>query len=383
MTSPSPPCAHCWTNASGTWRPPSDRGFRRSWAPRWGASRATIRLATRCGTAWRPGPARSHSRGATWRGSTRSSTARLRIELRAPALDLPFHQVPRLDPGAEVRPVGSLEELIDTFAGVLETNAPPDEIERALDGLSRFAADRPDGFERRTGPLRKRASKLLGRRPVVEHVVGFAAPGPARPGPGLDGGGACPAQTLHRDPTGVFCGAADARNRQAGDRNEGAPAPGAPYPPGRLDRSAGPGEAGPGDRGVGPGRCGTGTAAPGSGPPCRGAGGRFRSPRGAGRRGPARARRPGTPSWARPPVSGWPRRGRGAPTGTISPSRRVTRAGPRCRTCGSHPDAGGARAAHVPRTELPLSFSPPGRGAATPEEGRPLPAQCNAAPGRG
>ncbi|MFN3653402.1 MAG: DUF6493 family protein [Armatimonadota bacterium] len=81
--------------------------------------------------------------------------------LRVSALDLPFHGVPRLDPEAEIPPVEALDDLIETLARLLETHGPPEEVERALDGLSRLCAERPDDFDRRVGPLRKRAGKLF------------------------------------------------------------------------------------------------------------------------------------------------------------------------------------------------------------------------------
>src|SRR5207247_905024 len=70
-------------------------------------------------------------------------------------------RIPRLDPARQITPIGSVEELIDLFAAVLENEGPPDEIERVLDGVSRLCAEHPADFERRTGPLRKRARTLL------------------------------------------------------------------------------------------------------------------------------------------------------------------------------------------------------------------------------
>lgn len=81
-------------------------------------------------------------------------------ELRASALCLPVLGVPRLADQEEVQPICDLDELIDSFTALLEAQEPPEEIERLLDGLSRLCAERPADFERRTGPLRKRAARL-------------------------------------------------------------------------------------------------------------------------------------------------------------------------------------------------------------------------------
>lgn len=81
--------------------------------------------------------------------------------LSAPALDLPFQQVPRLDPASTIQPVADLQELIDAFSQVLETSGPPEELERVLDGVSRLCAERPEDFDRRVAPLRKRANRLF------------------------------------------------------------------------------------------------------------------------------------------------------------------------------------------------------------------------------
>lgn len=81
--------------------------------------------------------------------------------LHAPALPLPALEIPRLVPGTEIESIRDLDELIDSFTTLLENFDPPEEIERALDGLSRLCAERPDDFARRIGPLRKRAQKLF------------------------------------------------------------------------------------------------------------------------------------------------------------------------------------------------------------------------------
>jgi hypothetical protein len=68
-----------------------------------------------------------------------------------------------LDPSRALAPIRDLDELVDVLTAVLETGGPADDIERALDGVSRLGRPGPD-FERRTGPLERRARTLLGRR---------------------------------------------------------------------------------------------------------------------------------------------------------------------------------------------------------------------------
>ena len=58
----------------------------------------------------------------------------------------------------------SLEALVDVAVSVIESGEPADDVERVLDAVGRFGADRPDGFDRLTGPLTKRARTILARR---------------------------------------------------------------------------------------------------------------------------------------------------------------------------------------------------------------------------
>ncbi len=78
-------------------------------------------------------------------------------------LDLRSPGIPRLRPGNAVQPIRSLEELIPVLLRVLETEGPPDDVERGLDGISRLCADRPADFERLISPLRKRAQSIAKR----------------------------------------------------------------------------------------------------------------------------------------------------------------------------------------------------------------------------
>jgi Family of unknown function (DUF6493) len=81
-----------------------------------------------------------------------------------PALDFDGTEVPRLDPTRILVPVADLDELIDLFARVIEDRAPPEDFERALDGVSRLCDQRPDDFAARLAPLVARARHLFEAR---------------------------------------------------------------------------------------------------------------------------------------------------------------------------------------------------------------------------
>jgi len=65
----------------------------------------------------------------------------------------------RIDAARAIQPLTNLDDLIHLAAAVLEEPANPTDLERVLDGISRLCAQRPEDFERRTEPLRKRALK--------------------------------------------------------------------------------------------------------------------------------------------------------------------------------------------------------------------------------
>ncbi len=86
--------------------------------------------------------------------------------------------ISRLDPARAIQPITDLDDLILAASAVLEEPANPMDIERVLDGISRLGDWRPNDFERRTGPLRKRALKKrddqrsgLGTHPVLERAL--------------------------------------------------------------------------------------------------------------------------------------------------------------------------------------------------------------------
>lgn len=66
---------------------------------------------------------------------------------------------------SNIGPIGSLDELIAEFLRVLEDASQPLQIERVLDGLARFGAQRPKDFNKFVGPLRKRAVAIIKRLP--------------------------------------------------------------------------------------------------------------------------------------------------------------------------------------------------------------------------
>lgn len=71
----------------------------------------------------------------------------------------PKKSLSRVDASRAVQPIANLDDLIHAAAAVLEEPSNPTEIERVLDGVSRLCDQRPEDFERRTEPLRKRALK--------------------------------------------------------------------------------------------------------------------------------------------------------------------------------------------------------------------------------
>lgn len=73
-----------------------------------------------------------------------------------PAWDFDLYEAPVLTAVEPIQPIETLEELLDAVAHALEEVDSADEVERILDGISRLCDQRPEEFERRTGPLLKR-----------------------------------------------------------------------------------------------------------------------------------------------------------------------------------------------------------------------------------
>ncbi|MBS0206330.1 MAG: hypothetical protein JSS49_25865 [Planctomycetes bacterium] len=63
---------------------------------------------------------------------------------------------PRRDPSQVVIPLASVDELIDAVSAFVEGCNEAMDVERILDGISRFHRDKPAGFEQRVAPLKKR-----------------------------------------------------------------------------------------------------------------------------------------------------------------------------------------------------------------------------------
>ena len=72
------------------------------------------------------------------------------------SLTLEPKHVPRRDPADAVEPIASLDELIDTVAAVIERVDDIMDIERILDGISRFYLERPQDFSKRVAALKQR-----------------------------------------------------------------------------------------------------------------------------------------------------------------------------------------------------------------------------------
>jgi hypothetical protein len=76
---------------------------------------------------------------------------------------VPAERVGPLDPSRALEPVRSLDDLLERLGHVLEDDGDPAEVDLVLDGVSRFCAERPADFERKTGPLKKRAASFRQR----------------------------------------------------------------------------------------------------------------------------------------------------------------------------------------------------------------------------
>ncbi|TMP97130.1 MAG: hypothetical protein E6L09_13845, partial [Verrucomicrobia bacterium] len=94
------------------------------------------------------------SRLAPWLGQSASRKKQPFDVPTGPALQ---KVVSRIDPSRAIAPISNLDDLIHTAGVVLEEPVDATDIERVLDGICRLCDRRPDDFEKRTGPLRKRA----------------------------------------------------------------------------------------------------------------------------------------------------------------------------------------------------------------------------------
>lgn len=74
-------------------------------------------------------------------------------------LPIAKHVIPRRDPESRVTPIGDLDELISTVATFVERVDDVMELERILDGISRFHREKPNDFDKRVDALRKQVIK--------------------------------------------------------------------------------------------------------------------------------------------------------------------------------------------------------------------------------
>lgn len=70
------------------------------------------------------------------------------------------HDIPRRDTSRQVAPLDSVDELIELVSATIESVNDVMDLERILDGISRFHQDRSDNFEVKTSSLKKRILKL-------------------------------------------------------------------------------------------------------------------------------------------------------------------------------------------------------------------------------
>jgi hypothetical protein len=88
-------------------------------------------------------------------------THEISVETESPVFQLPnrksfgLSDIRRLDALAELKPVTSVDELIDLAVKVLENPSEIDEIEMLIDGINRFHTQRDEFFERKTSSIRK------------------------------------------------------------------------------------------------------------------------------------------------------------------------------------------------------------------------------------
>jgi len=78
---------------------------------------------------------------------------------RPPPLSFLRHQIPVIHPGNAIRPIQDVAELVELLTGLVESVTSCDEVERALDGISRLCDQDLGGVV--VAPLRKRAVALL------------------------------------------------------------------------------------------------------------------------------------------------------------------------------------------------------------------------------
>lgn len=93
-----------------------------------------------------------------WLNAAGVSAARQAIADETDPFPVPIDPrcVPRRDPSQLVQPIASLDELIDAVSAFVERVDDAMEVERILDGIFRFRAEKPSDFDKRVAPLKKR-----------------------------------------------------------------------------------------------------------------------------------------------------------------------------------------------------------------------------------
>ena len=79
--------------------------------------------------------------------------------------------ISRLDAARAITPIASLGELVDRFGFVLENEHEIEEVERVLDGVSRFASWNSPDLASRLRPLAKRAATLRSRGAIHDRPI--------------------------------------------------------------------------------------------------------------------------------------------------------------------------------------------------------------------
>ena len=92
-----------------------------------------------------------------------------------PAVEVEIEPADAFGSMRRLEPVGSVEDLVELLAGILEREGPPEDLERALDGVLRFSGERPADFSRLTKSIRVRAERLLKGRRDSGIAMWFAA----------------------------------------------------------------------------------------------------------------------------------------------------------------------------------------------------------------
>jgi len=92
-----------------------------------------------------------------------------------PPLEYSIHEIPLLTGLEAIRPFESIQELIDAVSHTVETVDSADEVERILDGISRFCDQEMEGFYSYTEPVVKRILERGGTS------KGFLVPGSGWP----------------------------------------------------------------------------------------------------------------------------------------------------------------------------------------------------------